>query len=462
MGRSPDLIKKSLWRRLETLPELDLSRREDRQVRVSAYLDRWILSLEPRELSLAQDRMHAAAEAGTATLKLFLEEEHPELATEWSWFLHEDRGEFREAALRQTDRLWDQLWSLRWKTTVKHRASEQFSFMKEELSQRLEKLEEAEKKFKSLFGPRDLGWDLESGEWLHRNMEKLWELAGTLTGRKDLQRLARLLGKSRQGSPKQPNTSLAEEAEFYEEGEVQPGRTEIHGLKRGGGMGEILPQEMALLALPEAADLFWQRWGENSLLGWDYKTRQPQHQNKPSLGTTFKDGGGPILVCLDTSGSMRGKPEQIAKALVLALVKECLETSRPLYLINYSLELRTLELTGLKEGLSEFLDFLGFSFYGGTDLNPALAHGLEVLERSRWEGADVLVVSDFSQPKLRPGVMNTMKKCQAQKGTKFYCLSVSQKSIKDLMNIFDGAWVYNLNPKRAEGIDGDTLKKITS
>ena len=454
-------LKTSLWSRLSSSGVLNLDDQPLRKARVDNYLDGWIQSLEPLHLTTEKKRL---LEDGDGEKDfLFLSQTYPDLESEWEFFFQIKGDEdLEKAGERQARVLWGHLWDLHWRSEVYKAATQNFSELKSDLIFRLKSLEETENKVQALFGPRDLGWDLESGDWQHKNLEKLWSLMDNLKLRKDVQKLAKLFGRGRQGRDLPDEGKKAEETVFYEEGEPQPGRTEIHGLKKGAALGELLPQEMALLALPETSTLFWARWAESSLLGWDYRTRQPQ-----SLSTAKKAGGkspqpgGPLVICLDTSGSMRGKPEEVAKTLVLALVKETQLENRPLYLINYSLELKALDLGSLKESFSEFLEFLGYSFYGGTDLNPALLHALGLLARGEaWRDADILVISDFSQPKLRPEVVKQMKELQKTGGHRYYCLSVSVKTLKDLLHVFDGGWVYNLSPKRAEGIDADTLKKL--
>ncbi|OLQ14252.1 hypothetical protein AK812_SmicGene1712 [Symbiodinium microadriaticum] len=85
---------------------------------------------------------------------------------------------------------------------------------------------------------------------------------------------------------------------------------------------------------------------------------------------------GPLILCLDTSGSMArkgGAPETVAKALVL-----------------------------LGWGL---LEFLSFAFHGGTSLNEVLLASVERLGSSQqWQNADLLLVTDGEVPRPTEGV----------------------------------------------------------
>jgi uncharacterized protein with von Willebrand factor type A (vWA) domain len=106
---------------------------------------------------------------------------------------------------------------------------------------------------------------------------------------------------------------------------------------------------------------------------------------------------GPIIVCLDTSGSMRGAPETIAKAVVL----EALRTAHA--------EKPRLPADGLRrprrsdraragghgrDGLQALLDLMGQGFDGGTDVQAPIERAIERVHQARWASADLLIVSD--------------------------------------------------------------------
>ncbi len=80
---------------------------------------------------------------------------------------------------------------------------------------------------------------------------------------------------------------------------------------------------------------------------------------------------GPIIICLNTSGSMSGASENIAKALTLCLSSRAVSQKRKCYLINFSTSIKTLDLTPPK-GIRDLIDFLKMSFHGGNDVAPAL------------------------------------------------------------------------------------------
>ena len=120
-----------------------------------------------------------------------------------------------------------------------------------------------------------------------------------------------------------------------------------------------------------------------------------QRQVKPRLEK------GPIVVSLDTSGSMTGKPMQLAKCLLLQLLKMAKKQKRKCFLITFSVRANFLDLSryGAWKQLKKFLDN---HFSGGTDGEQMLRTALNMLQTANFSMADVLIISDFYfQPKNR-------------------------------------------------------------
>src|SRR5262249_12916244 len=105
---------------------------------------------------------------------------------------------------------------------------------------------------------------------------------------------------------------------------------------------------------------------------------------------------GPVIVILDTSGSMRGVSETLAKAVVLQILCTTHLEKRPCYVYSFSGdgELAVRELSRGQDGLADGLAFLSVSCHGGTKLEAALRRGLERLSDDRWSSSDIVIVSD--------------------------------------------------------------------
>ena len=103
-----------------------------------------------------------------------------------------------------------------------------------------------------------------------------------------------------------------------------------------------------------------------------------------------------MVICLDTSGSMNGLPENIAKATVLECMKVAYKEKRRcyVYLFGSKNEISELELTLDASGFNELLNFLTMSFGGGTDPEGPLNKALDKSDTDEWYKADILLVSD--------------------------------------------------------------------
>ena len=55
----------------------------------------------------------------------------------------------------------------------------------------------------------------------------------------------------------------------------------------------------------------------------------------PKKATGEKQEKGPVIICIDTSGSMNGEPEDIAKSLSLFILLECIKEKRSCYIISF-------------------------------------------------------------------------------------------------------------------------------
>ena len=172
----------------------------------------------------------------------------------------------------------------------------------------------------------------------------------------------------------------------------------------------MLSSEAVLLGHPMLQYLWHARRTERALLtylvegvatqvryvpGLEMEAR-PRNQNAPKLER------GPILLCIDTSGSMDGDPETVAKALAL---EACLTAKREhrhcyLYAFSGAGQVMEQELSLERKGIHDLQAFLTCSFGGGTDVDLPLQLATERLGREGWEGADILMISDggFSVP----------------------------------------------------------------
>ena len=101
------------------------------------------------------------------------------------------------------------------------------------------------------------------------------------------------------------------------------GLDDVVGVEPGGDIGRLLPAELVRLAVPELELDALRRIAERQALCREHRSTEPV-------------GKGPILVCVDESGSMEGDRIHSAKALALALAWIARQQRRWCGLVAYS------------------------------------------------------------------------------------------------------------------------------
>jgi uncharacterized protein with von Willebrand factor type A (vWA) domain len=104
---------------------------------------------------------------------------------------------------------------------------------------------------------------------------------------------------------------------------VRHGLDDMVGIELGGDLGRVLPHELAKLATPPMDLEALRRLAERQLMCREYQSVEPV-------------GRGPVVVCLDESGSMDGEPIHAAKAIALALAWIAKSQRRWSALVAYS------------------------------------------------------------------------------------------------------------------------------
>lgn len=119
-----------------------------------------------------------------------------------------------------------------------------------------------------------------------------------------------------------------------------------------------------------------------------------------------------------------------------------MKEKRKCFLINFSTSIKTLELTS-DNGLKSVIDFLKMSFYGGTDVAPALAYALQLVEKENYKKADILVVSDFIMASLDTKIHNKIKLVKENKN-QFFSLVIGYSPVNEFSrDYFDREWLFN-------------------
>jgi len=255
-------------------------------------------------------------------------------------------------------------------------------------------------------------WDalrglLQSGGW--QEVLRIHRLLEHLPG---LTRIVRELGRSRAtdepDARSQTPVQVMDQAIAHQEQSrtVQvpdmPGET--RGIHRSDRIARMLPAEALLLGHPKLRLLWHARRAERTLMTYEDDDRMSevrQHQAlvsqpRPGSQPATKAIAGPVLLCVDTSGSMQGGAEAVAKAVVLEAMRTARSHSRACYVFAFggTGEVLELELSLDSTGIERLTDFLGQAFRGGTDICGPLERVIAKMEEARWQRADLLIATD--------------------------------------------------------------------
>lgn len=298
----------------------------------------------------------------------------------------------------------------------------------------------------------DLGhgylWDLSSSPFRNLGFDVLAKYSMLLNNDHALQEFAELLGRQSITS-KEVEKKLIEEtiiSSTYHPKNAQHGN--IVGFEYSNDINRVVPSETCLMNDPELEDLFYLKFAEKRLLSYSYSDNEyytySETRRKEIEESKEKDITGPIIICVDTSGSMHGTPEQTAKVATLAIAKSALKSHRKCYLISFSTDIETLDLSELNKSntLDTLVKFLNKSFNGGTDAAPALSESLNQLKTENYKNADVLMISDFVMANIPQHISDAIKEEQS-KGTSFYSIVIGESANKSTIESFDENIMYN-------------------
>lgn len=222
-------------------------------------------------------------------------------------------------------------------------------------------------------------------------------------------------------------------------------REEIVGIYLGKDIEHALPQEIALLSDDETSILFDMKFVEGHLMCFEMEGMMANSydaEEEHTIEVEEEEKLGPIIICVDTSGSMQGSPETIAKAVTLFMATRAISQKRDCLLINFSTGIETLDLSG-QIGMTKVIEFLQRSFHGGTDVGPALTHALNMMNDEKYSQSDLLIISDFMMDSLPDPLHEKISNAKENKN-RFYSLSIGDLFLSErLRETFDNEWVYN-------------------
>lgn len=173
------------------------------------------------------------------------------------------------------------------------------------------------------------------------------------------------------------------EARKVQANKKQPGPDEITDIECGNNIGRLLPSELVKLGNRITKLEFFKKYTENNLL--QYKlTERPQ------------EARGPIVVCIDNSGSMRGRKEIFSKAIALALCGIAVDQRRKFVIIHFDTKVKRVDcFDSNKVNPQDLIASCAYFSGGGTDFNVPLDKAFELIEKEKnFKKADIIFITD--------------------------------------------------------------------
>ncbi|NVC61633.1 ATPase RavA stimulator ViaA [Vibrio sp. 05-20-BW147] len=297
-------------------------------------------------------------------------------------------------------------------------------------------------------------WDMASAKLSKTDVSVMKRYAEFLKNNNGLQEIAEQLGRmANEVDDPDLQRTPAEELQMVEE-KSDEATDDIVGIHESDDLNKLLPNETMFLAYPELEVVFYKHLADKRLMNYRVqgksRTLRKVRAQKPD-NQQVEIEKGPFVLCVDASGSMSGFPEQSAKAMAYALMQIALAEGRDCYVILFSTEQITYELTK-QDGLREAADFLTYTFHGGTAFEPVLMKSIDLMSGDKYRNADLVVLSDFIAPRQSEEMLAKVEALKEQKN-RFHAVSLSKYGNPALMSMFDHCWAYH------PGLVGRLLKK---
>ncbi|MCM3743523.1 VWA domain-containing protein [Sporosarcina luteola] len=273
---------------------------------------------------------------------------------------HDETGNGSRAIEEKITELMD-----RFDEKLKQKLESNSNSFSQALVQALHETKQVKEGLKSLFGGTRAGSG--DAELKKVPLRDQLSLAEKIASDKKMKEIADWAGRFKQAARKK------QKAEYND-------AMERSGVTIGGDIERLLPMELGFYMHPITRNDFLRRFAEG-------QTMLYEQEGKEVLGK------GPIILCLDQSGSMQHLDSQ-SKGFTLALISIARKQRRDFCLILFSTRLQVFTYEKGKLKISDMVNLAQTFLSGGTDFSLPLGKSLSVINESRFKKADVVFVTD--------------------------------------------------------------------
>lgn len=205
------------------------------------------------------------------------------------------------------------------------------------------------------------------------------------------------------------------------------GTSEVVGIELGNNLERVLPSQSMYLSDPLLENVFLKRFVNHELLQYELSIEPPKEH-------------GPMILCVDSSGSMSGDRIAWAMATVLAFLHVARKQKRDLQVIHFGSDvLRTDDFNKndqiTVEKVMETIDF--FKAAGGTNFNRPIQKAIDIIARSdRYNDADIVMITD-GQSNISESIEKKIKAAKNEAALKFFSIVIGCSYYDELTKVSD-------------------------
>lgn len=211
---------------------------------------------------------------------------------------------------------------------------------------------------------------------------------------------------------------------------VRKAHSTITDVTLGDQVERMLSSEAALLQHPKTKKYFYKKILDSNL-----------HQYK--YGGDFSLGMGPLVVCIDSSGSMDGSPEIWAKSVAMSLLDIARRQHRPFVAIHFdagskgTLHVNKFPNPGRSFDVDEAIDMAEYFAGGGTNFEPPLELSMDVINEDKdFDRADIIFITD-GQAGVSDTFVRQFNKWREPKHVSVYSILINAYDATDVsLNLF--------------------------
>jgi uncharacterized protein YegL len=194
-------------------------------------------------------------------------------------------------------------------------------------------------------------------------------------------------------------------------------------------LDKLIPSEYIKLLEPNLEMLFFKDFTEQQL--WCYESKLKD-----------KTGHGPLVIGVDSSGSMRGNRDTYSKAIALAMIALARKQKRDLHIIVFDAAIKA-EFTFLYKknkniSFENMLKFAEISPTGGTSFTATINQAMKIINKEKkFKRSDILMITDGDGSLWDSDEIIKFKKAKNVHISTLLIQSSSMNRLKSISDTFD-------------------------